>query len=84
LLQALDYSPKHMAIQTNIERCITQLKCERCTRQAEFILKSDDLKEPLQGGARELLLCRVDLTNHLAKNPGLMAQVLMSLIEQRL
>lgn len=73
-----------MAIQTNIERCTTQLQCEHCKRQAEFILKSDNTKEPLPGGARELLLCRVDLTNHLAKNPGLMAQVLVSLIEQRL
>jgi len=73
-----------MAIQTNIERCVTTEKCERCPKPAEFMLKSDNPKDPLPEGARVSLLCRNDLTSHLAKNPGLMAQVLVSLVEQRL
>lgn len=73
-----------MAMQTNIEKCVTSDKCERCPKPAEFILKSDNPRDPLPDGARVSLLCRNDLTNHLAKNPALMAHVLVSLLEQRL
>jgi len=73
-----------MANETNIERCGTSEKCNKCPKPAEFILKSDDPKAPFHDGARVVALCRNDLTTHLAKNPGLLAQVVVSLLEQRL
>ena len=73
-----------MANETNIERCGTSGKCHKCPKPAEFILKSDDPKAPFQDGARVVALCRNDLTMHLAKNPGLLAQVVVSLLEKRL
>jgi len=73
-----------MANETNIERCRTLEKCHKCPKPAEFVLKSDDPKAPFPDGARVVALCRNDLTGHLAKNPGLLAQVVVSLLEQRL
>ncbi len=73
-----------MALQTNIERCSANEKCERCPKPAEFLLKTDNAKTPFPDGARAFVLCRDDLAKYLGSNPGLMAQVLVSLIEQRL
>ncbi len=73
-----------MANETNIEWCGTSEKCNKCPTPAEFLLKSDDPKAPFPDGARVVAPCRNDLTMHLAKNPGLMAQVVVSLLEKRL
>ncbi len=73
-----------MASQTNIERCTGQEKCEKCMKMAEFVLKTDNPREPFPDGARTIALCRNDLTTHLGKNPALMAHVLISMIDQKL
>jgi hypothetical protein len=73
-----------VAIETNIERCGGHEQCTKCPKPAEFILKTDNSRDPFPDGARELALCRNDLAKHLASNPGLMSQVLVSLLEQSL
>lgn len=73
-----------VAVQTDIERSSSGIQCSQCSKKAEFILKTDNTKDAFHDGARQIAYCRDDLSRHLAKNPGLMAQILVSLIEQRL